>query len=913
MTSFGSSGKPLPSFDEIWLNLKAALNCFYGQKTPDYMHSGLLLSQLHRDMDHYFGRGNGSEVSSASVSILLNKLEDYFGNIVDRVLEGGRDLDDVDLLKYYMKEWLSYKTCSKVANGICEGLYLYLIKDEPEKNINIFEIYALAVNTWKQHLFEVMHQKLMTAVLKLIERKREGKAIDKNLISVAIQCYVLDVNEIEGVSVSQAERDAKETALCMYHENFERFLLEDTESFYTKKATDFIANNSVTEYMHKVDNWLNEEEHLRNYLHSSTMETLVKSCKKVLITKQLNLFLNEFRYLLVANKHEDLAPIYSFCNRVDDGHRDLKVVFEEHFKDQLASTVKKCDKTNPKNNLDTMLVLRRYNIIVERSFSSDPSFVQILDKTWAAFINETPTYLLREDLRELKSTQKDYAITCVKELIAKHVNLIKIEFHDLLIASKDEDLAYMYSLIHPKDDVLLEGLRTELEKHIEEQGILAIKKCGEEDPKIYVNTILEVHRRYNTLVKRSFRNECGFADALDKACAAFINKDNLTIKLNSTSKSPELLARYCDLLLKKSAKNYKEAELEDSLAEMIVFKYIEDKDIFEKFYSKMLAKRLVSGLSVNDDAESSMINKLQEMYGCDYTSRLQRMLTNWRLSKELNEAFKEHESNAKIYLNLDFSIVVFNSGAWPFRQTFTFEIPSELGSCIDRFTTFYIRRHNGRKLTWLLTSSKGELTTNCFQKKYIFTASTVQMALLLMFNESVEYTIGTLVENLKLKKEVLVQVILALVKIQLLELVGRDSGHKSSSTELFLSTNKDMEGETSDMTDDIIIRLNTSFSNKKLKVHLSKARLQVEERQEQEQVSKDSEEKRRILIQTAVVRIMKKFKRLKHQQLMSEIPGQLTPLFEPKVPMIKKCIESLIEKEYMMRVEGEKDLYEYLA
>ena len=34
---------------------------------------------------------------------------------------------------------------------------------------------------------------------------------------------------------------------------------------------------------------------------------------------------------------------------------------------------------------------------------------------------------------------------------------------------------------------------------------------------------------------------------------------------NSSSKSPELLARYCDLLLKKSSKNPEEAELEDTL------------------------------------------------------------------------------------------------------------------------------------------------------------------------------------------------------------------------------------------------------------------------------------------------------------------------------------------------------------
>ena len=85
------------------------------------------------------------------------------------------------------------------------------------------------------------------------------------------------------------------------------------------------------------------------------------------------------------------------------------------------------------------------------------------------------------------------------------------------------------------------------------------------------------------------------------------------------------------------------------------------------------------------------------------------------------------------------------------------------------------------------------------------------MALLLIFNESVEYTIGTLVENLKLKKEVLVQVIDSLVKFQLLELVGEDFGRKSPSTKSSF-VDKDMEGETPSFPDETVIRLKTSFS-----------------------------------------------------------------------------------------------------
>lgn len=44
---------------------------------------------------------------------------------------------------------------------------------------------------------------------------------------------------------------------------------------------------------------------------------------------------------------------------------------------------------------------------------------------------------------------------------------------------------------------------------------------------------------------------------------------------------------------------------------MIVFKYIEDKDVFQKFYANMLAKRLVQHNSASDDAEASMISKLK--------------------------------------------------------------------------------------------------------------------------------------------------------------------------------------------------------------------------------------------------------------------------------------------------------------
>lgn len=51
-------------------------------------------------------------------------------------------------------------------------------------------------------------------------------------------------------------------------------------------------------------------------------------------------------------------------------------------------------------------------------------------------------------------------------------------------------------------------------------------------------------------------------------------KDNAVTRVaSSSSKSPELLAKYCDLLLKKSSKNPEELELEDTLNQVVMLRF----------------------------------------------------------------------------------------------------------------------------------------------------------------------------------------------------------------------------------------------------------------------------------------------------------------------------------------------------
>jgi cullin 1 len=73
---------------------------------------------------------------------------------------------------------------------------------------------------------------------------------------------------------------------------------------------------------------------------------------------------------------------------------------------------------------------------------------------------------------------------------------------------------------------------------------------------------------------------------------------------------------------------------------MTIFKFIEDKDVFQKFYTKHLAKRLVNATSASEDSEAFMISKLKEACGFEYTSKLQRMFTDMTISKDLNNDFR---------------------------------------------------------------------------------------------------------------------------------------------------------------------------------------------------------------------------------------------------------------------------------
>lgn len=198
---------------------------------------------------------------------------------------------------------------------------------------------------------------------------------------------------------------------------------------------------------------------------------------------------------------------------------------------------------------------------------------------------------------------------CDQHMVAEHLAFLHGECRTMVRQERRRDLALVYPLLRSVRDGL-GVLVAELTEHVQQRGLEAVTCLrGDNVHTQFVENVLAVHAKYGDLVADVFRGDQAFLGALDKACSRVVNH---RVSPKAPCRSPELLAKYCDSLLRKSSKGLSDSEIDDKLARSVtVFKYVDDKDVFQKFYSRMLAKRLIHQQSQSMDAEEAMIDRLK--------------------------------------------------------------------------------------------------------------------------------------------------------------------------------------------------------------------------------------------------------------------------------------------------------------
>uniref|UniRef100_A0A8D2HC30 Cullin-4A n=1 Tax=Urocitellus parryii TaxID=9999 RepID=A0A8D2HC30_UROPR len=441
------------------------------------------------------------------------------------------------------------------------------------------------------------------------------------------------------------------------------------------------------------------------------------------------------------------------------------------------------------------------------------------------------------------STQRPLIACVEKQLLGEHLTAILQKGLDhLLDENRVPDLTQMYQLFSR-----VKGGQHALLQHWSEY----IKTFGTaivinpEKDKDMVQDLLEFKDRVDHVVEVCFQRNERFVNLMKESFEAFINR--------RPNKPAELIAKHVDSKLRAGNKEATDEELERILDKiMILFRFIHGKDVFEAFYKKDLAKRLLVGKSASVDAEKSMLSKLKHECGAAFTSKLEGMFKDMELSKDIMVHFKQHMQNQSAPGPIDLTVNILTMGYWPTYTPMEVHLPPE-----------------GKKE---------------------FQVSLFQTLVLLMFNEGdgfsfEEIKMATGIEDSELRRTLQS---LACGKARVL--IKSPKGKEVEDGDKFL--------------------FNAEFKHKLFRIKINQ--IQMKETVE-EQVSTTERvfQDRQYQIDAAIVRIMKMRKTLGHNLLVSELYNQLK--FPVKPGDLKKRIESLIDRDYMERDKDSPNQYHYVA
>ncbi|KAK4151499.1 Cullin [Chaetomidium leptoderma] len=431
----------------------------------------------------------------------------------------------------------------------------------------------------------------------------------------------------------------------------------------------------------------------------------------------------------------------------------------------------------------------------------------------------------------------------------------------------------------------------------------------------WVDDVLQLKDKFDNLSTTCFNQDIVLQSAVTKSFSEFIN---------IFKRSSEFVSLFIDDSLKRGLRGKSDEDVEVVLQKAIILlRYLADRDMFERYYQKHLARRLLHSKS-EIHIEKELVRRMRAELGNHFTAKFEGMFKDMELSKDLSENYRDHVRNLgdADTKNIDLGIHVLTTNNWPpdvmgrgviqedgGRADCTF--PPAIKRLQESFFKYYLRDRSGRVLTWV--ASAGSADVKCVfpkvpgkesgplskERRYELNVSTYGMIVLDLFNdvangESLSF------EEIQAKTNIPAQ--------DLVRTMGSLSIPPKSRVLVKEPLSKNVK--TTDK-----FSFNAQFVSKtiKIKAPVISGTSKVEDSEERKETERKNDQTRAHVVDAAVVRIMKQRKELTHTQLTTEVIGQLAGRFKPEISMIKKRIEDLLVREYLERIDGETAAYRYLA
>ncbi|KAK9696488.1 Cullin family [Popillia japonica] len=510
---------------------------------------------------------------------------------------------------------------------------------------------------------------------------------------------------------------------------------------------------------------------------------------------------------------------------------------------------------------------------------------------------------------------------CVKVLVGNTLPILLAECAPLIKAGETDRLQLMFRLLERVPEGV-QPMLTELESHITQAGLADMVAAADiitQDSEKYVERLLELFRKFSMLVHDAFNDDPRFLTARDKAFKAVVNDTTVfKLELNTNksigaksvapeSKCPELLANYCDMLLRRTplSKRLTSEEIELRLRDvLLVLKYVSNKDVFMRYHKAHLTRRLILDASADSEKEEDMVEWLREVgMPADYVNKLARMFQDIKVSEDLNSQFRVSTTRHDAI-----NIKILNAGAWARgSERVSVSLPVELEDYIPEVEEFYKKKHSGRKLQWYHHMSNGTITFANEVGRFDLDVTTFQMAVLFAWNQRPNEKVSY--ENLRLATELpdselrrTLWSLVAFPKLKRQLLVYSPS----------VTIPKDFTEHTLFWINQEFCLIKNSRPQKRGKINLI-GRLQLSTERSQLEDNHSIVQLRILRTQEAIIKILKMRKRITNAALQVELVDILKNMFLPSKKMIKEQLEWLIEHKYMKRDDDDINTFIYMA